>query len=250
MKELKSTNELPFWQLFLSHLPSSHACQNPMLYRGICSILSRPKKETFQTLTTAEEIYSSMSLMWFFSPMSAAPQVPSESKVLFSHLPSSSPILPSQASSKSCPSSSHSPSNCFLPWLRNWEQFTYSLMSHKWNSSSTAELTYSYEYLHCSKFLTLLWTWYTLQNKKYVKNSCFPHASTTPGVASQHRQSQWIWLKAGSHCSVQTANHPETTVPAQDLKSHGGLQRKVWWLPLSPEKQSSTLIILPMPASL
>ena len=65
MKELKSANELPFRWVFLSHLPSSHACQNPMLYRGICSILSRPKKETFQTLITAEEIYSSMSLMQF-----------------------------------------------------------------------------------------------------------------------------------------------------------------------------------------
>lgn len=103
MKELKSTNELPFCWVFLSHLPSNHACQNPMLYRGICSILSRPKKETFQTLTTAEEIYSSMSLMWFFFPMSAAPQLPLEGKVPFSPLPSSSPMLPIQAPSKSCP---------------------------------------------------------------------------------------------------------------------------------------------------
>lgn len=114
---------------FLSHLPSSHACQNPMLYRGICSILSRPKKETFQSLTTVEEMYSSVSLMGFSHVHRAEEQFyncnqKGKSPSLPSPFPSSSHTLPTHSFPMSFPPTS--------PHLANSYHVTGELRCQPW----------------------------------------------------------------------------------------------------------------------
>lgn len=147
-----------------------------MLYRGICYILSRPKKETFQTLTTDEEMYSPMSLLKF----SHVHKILHRVQFLNCHEKESAFLLPphflppathSHPFLSSNLSSYYSPSSYLLPHDRGSD---LSAMNETLNQQLKWHILMNpYIALNASPTL-LLSTWYVSCDKKYIKYTVFP----------------------------------------------------------------------------
>lgn len=146
-----------------------------MLYRGICSILSRPKKETFQTLTTDEEMYSPMSLLKF----SHVHRVLHRVQFHNCHEKESAFVLPPHFLQPHTPnpflssnlSSYYSLSSYLLPHDRGSD---LSAMNETLNQQLKWHILMNpYIALNASPTL-LLSTWYVSYDKKYIKYIVFP----------------------------------------------------------------------------